>query len=52
MVSTGAKLTTMENLGDNVTVAANSVVTKSIVEIKYIVGRCTCCYKKITNRLV
>lgn len=28
-VSTGAKLTTMERLGNNVTIAANSVVTKS-----------------------
>lgn len=32
MVSTGAKLTTMEYLGDNVTVAANSVVVKSVME--------------------
>ena len=31
-VSTGAKLTTMEALGDGVTIAANSVVAKSIAE--------------------
>lgn len=31
-VSTGAKLTTMETLGDGITVAANSVVAKSIAE--------------------
>lgn len=31
-VSTGAKLTTMDFLGNNVTIAANSVVSKSCVE--------------------
>jgi transferase hexapeptide repeat containing protein len=46
MVSTGAKLTTMENLGDNVTVAANSVVTKSIVESNILLAGAPAVIKK------
>lgn len=48
-VSTGAKLTTVEHLGNNVIVAANTVVTKSWDEDGILLVGMPACIKKNTN---
>ena len=48
-VSTGAKLTTMERLGTGVTVAANSVVSKSIKESNVLLVGMPAVVKKVSK---